>query len=53
VERALLINPDDYWTLREKAVVLSAQRNYNEAAALLRRLIERRPQASGLLNALN
>ena len=45
VERALLINPDDYWTLREKAVVLSAQRNYNEAAALLRRLIERRPQA--------
>jgi TolB-like protein len=45
VERALLINPDDYWTLREKAVVLSAQRNYNDAAALLRRLIERRPQA--------
>jgi DNA-binding winged helix-turn-helix (wHTH) protein/TolB-like protein len=53
VERALLINPNDYWTLREKAVVLYAQRNYNEAAALLRRLIERRPQAFRYLQLAN
>ncbi len=45
VERALLIKPNDYSTLREKAVVLIGQCNYNEAAALLRRLIERYPQA--------
>ena len=53
VERALVISPNDYWTLREKAVVLSAQRNYNEAAALLRRLIERRPQAFRHLQLAN
>lgn len=45
VERALVLRPDDFWTLREKAVVLFAQRNYNESAALLRRLIQRKPQA--------
>ncbi len=45
VERALLISPNDFWTLREKAVVLYAQRHYSESAALLRKLIERRPQA--------
>jgi adenylate cyclase len=53
VERALVISPNDYMTLREKAVVLTAQRNYNEAAALLRRLIERLPQAFRHLQLAN
>jgi tetratricopeptide (TPR) repeat protein len=53
VERALLIKPNDYSTLREKAVVLIGQYNYNEAAALLRRLIERYPQAFRHLQLAN
>jgi adenylate cyclase len=43
VDRALALKPNDYWTLREKANVLRAQGNLDEAAALLRGLIERNP----------
>jgi adenylate cyclase len=43
VDRALMLAPNDYTTLREKANVLRAQGNLDEAAALLRGLIERNP----------
>jgi adenylate cyclase len=42
-DRALALKPNDYSTLREKANVLRAQGNLDEAAALLRGLIERNP----------
>jgi tetratricopeptide (TPR) repeat protein len=42
-DRALALKPNDYSTLREKANVLRAQGNLDEAAALLRGLIERDP----------
>ena len=43
VDRALALKPNDFLTLREKANVLRAQGNLDEAAALLRGLIERNP----------
>ncbi len=43
VDRALASKPNDFMTLREKANVLRAQGNLDEAAALLRGLIERNP----------
>ena len=42
-DRALALKPNDYFTLREKANVLRAQGDLDEAAALLRGLIERNP----------
>ena len=46
MDRALALKPNDYMTLREKANVLRAQGNLDEAAALLRGLIERNPQSA-------
>jgi adenylate cyclase len=45
-DRALALKPNDYMTLREKANILRAQGNLDEAAALLRGLIERNPLAA-------
>jgi adenylate cyclase len=45
-DRALALKPNDYTTLREKANVLRAQGHLDEAAALLRGLIERNPLAA-------
>src|SRR5262249_47179576 len=44
VDRALLLAPHDYYALREKSRVLRAQGNWDAAAAVIRRLIELRPQ---------
>ena len=46
VDRALALKPNDFMTLREKANVLRAQGNLDEAAALLRGLIERNPRSA-------
>ena len=46
VDRALALKPNDFMTLREKANVLRAQGNLDDAAALLRGLIERKPAIS-------
>ncbi len=46
VDRALALKPNDFLTLREKANVLRAQGNLDEAAALLRGLIERNPRSA-------
>jgi tetratricopeptide (TPR) repeat protein len=43
VDRALLLAPNDYFTLIEKANVLRAQGNLDGAAALLRKVIEIKP----------
>jgi adenylate cyclase len=42
-DRALMLAPDDFWVLVAKATVLRAQGNLEEAAALLRRMINSRP----------
>jgi adenylate cyclase len=44
VDRALALKPNDFLTLREKANVLRAQGNLDEAAALLRDPIDRNPR---------
>ena len=44
VDRALQLAPNDYGALKEKTYVLRAQRNWPEAEALTRRLLELRPR---------
>ena len=43
VDRALMLAPNEFYTLREKAVVLRAKGHWSGAAALNRQLIERQP----------
>jgi tetratricopeptide (TPR) repeat protein len=52
VDRALLLAPNDYGTLREKSRVLRAQGELDGAAAVIRRLIELKPSVSYRYNDL-
>jgi class 3 adenylate cyclase/TolB-like protein len=52
VDRALLLAPNDYNTLREKSRVLRAQGDLDGAAAVIRRLIELKPAVSYRYNDL-
>jgi tetratricopeptide (TPR) repeat protein len=52
VDRALLLAPNDYATLREKSRVLRAEGDLEGAAAVIRKLIEMRPLVSYRYNDL-
>jgi tetratricopeptide (TPR) repeat protein len=52
VDRALLLAPNDYGTLREKSQVLRAQGDLDGAAVVIRKLIEMKPSVSYRYNDL-
>jgi adenylate cyclase len=52
VDRALLLTPNDYGTLRDKSRVLRAQGDLDGAAAVIRKLIDMRPTVSYRYNDL-
>jgi TolB-like protein len=53
VDRALLLAPNDYNTLREKSRVLRAQGDLDAAAAVIRKLIDLKPMVSYRYNELD